>query len=104
MIFVISKVIIGMVLYSKAWRKCDSEDKRGGEAEEYEAPNKFEGRYKSMEAAAIQKMVEYELRDLCFIIDVIVGDNDRKIRAVIKHPSIGYRGQVMKSSKGKLDE
>ena len=42
-----------MVLYSKAYKKCDAADKRREEAEENEFPNKFEGRYKSMEADAI---------------------------------------------------
>ena len=57
-----------------------------------------------MEASAILKMVEDALYNRFFIIDVIVRNDDRKIRAVLKHPSIGVRGQIMKSSKGKLDE
>ena len=73
----IYKGVIGMVLYSKACQKCDATDKRGEEGEEHDCPNNFEGSYKIMEAAAILKMVEYEFCDCCFIIDVIVRDNDR---------------------------
>ena len=36
-----------------------------------------------MEATTILKMVAF--RNLCFIIDVIVSDNDTKILAVINH-------------------
>ena len=57
-----------------------------------------------MEASAILKMVEDALYNRFFIINVIVRDNYITMRAVIKHTSIGVRGQVMKSSKGKLDE
>ena len=57
-----------------------------------------------MEASAILKMVEDALFNHFLIIDVIVSDDDSIMRAVLKHPSIGVRGQVMKSSKGKLDE
>ena len=35
---------------------------------------------------------------------VIVSDDDSPMRAVIKHTSKGDRGQVLKSSKGKLHE
>ena len=34
---------------------------------------------------------------------VIVSDDDRTMRDVLTHPSIGVRGQVIKTSKGKLD-
>ena len=57
-----------------------------------------------MEASDILKMVEDAFYNRFFIIDVIVINNDSTIRAVLKHPSIGVRGQVLKSSKGKLDE
>ena len=50
-----------MFLYSKACQKCDAIYKRGEEAEEHAFPNNFEGSYTIMEAAAILKMVEYEL-------------------------------------------
>ena len=36
-----SKGIIGMVLYYKAFRKCDSAEKRGEESEEHEYPKNF---------------------------------------------------------------
>ena len=36
-----SKGIIGMVIYSKAFRKCDASENRGEEAEEHECPNNF---------------------------------------------------------------
>ena len=57
-----------------------------------------------MEASAILKMVEDAFYNRFFIVDVIVSDDDRKMRAVLKHPLIGVRGQVLKTSKGKLDE
>ena len=57
-----------------------------------------------MEASAILKMVEDALYNKFIIIDVIVRFNDRKIKFVIKHPSKCAQGQVLKSSKGKLDE
>ena len=93
-----------MVLYSKAWRKCDSVEKRGEESEEHECPKKFEGSSKIIEASAILKIVEDAFYNRFFIVDVIVSDSDRTMRAVLKHPSIGARGQVMKTSNGKLDE
>ena len=57
-----------------------------------------------MEASAILKMVEDAFYNRFFIIDVIVSNDDRTMRAVLKHPSKGAQGQVLKSSKGKLDE
>ena len=99
-----SKGIIGMVLYSKAFRKCDAVEKRREEAEEHECPKNFEGSSKSMEASAILKMVEDAFYNRFFIIDVIVSDDDSTMRAVLKHPYKGAQGQVLKSSKGKLHE
>ena len=69
------------------------------EAEEHECPNNFKGSFKSMEDYAILKMVEDAFYNHFFIIDVIVSDNDRTMQAVLKHPSRGARGQVLKSSK-----
>ena len=57
-----------------------------------------------MEASAILKMVEYDFYNQFFIVDFIVCDNGSTIRAVLKHPLIGDRVQVLKTSKGKLDE
>ena len=57
-----------------------------------------------MEASTIFKMVEDTLYNRSFIVYVIVSDNDSTMRAVLKHPLIGVRGQVMKTSKEKLDE
>ena len=57
-----------------------------------------------MEASAILKMVEDELYNRFFIIDVIVSDDDSTMRAVLKNTYIGVRGQVLKSSKVNLDE
>ena len=57
-----------------------------------------------MEASTILKMVEDAFYNRFFIVDVIVSDNDRTLRAVLKHTLIGVRGQVLKTSKGKLDE
>ena len=85
----IKKGIIGMVLYSRACRKCDSAEKKGEEAEEHECPKNFEGSSKSMEASAILNMVEDAYYNCFFIIDVIVSDNDSTMRAVLKYPSIG---------------
>ena len=55
-----------------------------------------------MEASVILKMVEDDFYNGFFIIDVIVSDDERTMRAVLKHPSKGARDQVLKSSKGKL--
>ena len=41
---------------------------------------------------------------MIFIIDVIISDGASTMGAVIKHPSKGDRGQVLKSSIGKLYE
>ena len=91
-----------MVLYSKAYRKCDDAEKRGEEAEEHEFPKKSEGSSKSMEASTILNMVEDAFYNRFFIIDVIVSDDDSTMQDVLKHPSKGARCQVLKSSKGKL--
>ena len=93
-----------MVLYSKACLNCDAADKRGEEAEEHECPKNFEGSSKSMEASVIMKMVEDAFLNRLFVIDIIVSNDDSMMRAVLKHPSKGARGQVLKSSKGKLHE
>ena len=87
-----SKGVIGMVLYSKAFRKCDSAEKRGEEAEEHEYPKNFEGSSKSMEASTILKMVEDAFYNRFFIIDVIFSDNYSTIRTVLKHISKGAQG------------
>ena len=49
-------------------------------------------------------MVEDAFYNCFFTIAVIVSDDDSTMRAVLKHPSKGARGQVLKSSKGKLHE
>ena len=46
-----------MVLYSKAFRKCDAAEKILEEAEEHEFPKIFEVSSKSMKASKIMKMV-----------------------------------------------
>ena len=97
------KVIIGMVLYSKACRKSDSAEKKGEESEEHERPKNFKVSSKSMEASAILKMVEDAYYNRFFIIDVIVSNDYSIVQAVLKHPIIGVRGQILKTSKGKLD-
>ena len=91
-----SKRVTGMFLYCKACRKCDSTEKRGEEAEEHEVPKNFEGSSKSMEASAILKMVEDTFYNRFLIVEVIVSDDDSTMRDVIKHPSIGAQGQVLK--------
>ena len=97
-----SKGVIGMVLYSKACRKFDSAENRREEAEEHECPKNFGGSLKSMENSAILKMLEDAFNNRFFTIDTIVSNNDSTMRAVLKHPSKGARGQVIKSSKWKL--
>ena len=62
------------------------------------------GSSKSMEASEIMKTIEDAFYNQFFIVDVIVSENDSTMRAVLKYPFIGVRGQVLKSSKGKLDE
>ena len=57
-----------------------------------------------MEASAILNMVEDAFYNHFFIIYDVVSDDDSTMLTVLKHPSIGARGQVLKSSKGKLDE
>ena len=57
-----------------------------------------------MEDSTILKMIEDALYNRFFIIGVIVSDDDSTIRSVLKHPSKGAQGQVLKSSKEKLDE
>ena len=54
----ISKGIIGMVLYWKAWQIFDAADKRVEEAETCDHPKNFEGRAKIMEDGAIMKMLD----------------------------------------------
>ena len=77
---------------------------RAEESEKHEFTNNFEGSSKSMETDAILNMVEDAFRHCCFIIVVIVSENDSTMQYVFKHPSRGAQGQVMKSSKGKPDE
>ena len=57
-----------------------------------------------MEDSAILKMVYNALYNRFFIIDAIVSDDDTTMRSVLMHPSIGVRGQVLKTSKGKIEE
>ena len=49
-------------------------------------------------------MVEDAFYNHFFIIEYIVSDDDSTMRAMLKHPSICVRGQVLKTSKGKLHE
>ena len=53
----ISKGIIGVVLYLKAFQNFDAVDKMGEEEKEHEFPNNFEGISKTMDAGVILKMV-----------------------------------------------
>ena len=57
-----------------------------------------------MEASATLKMVEDAFYNRFFIIAITVSDNVSTRQAVRKHPSIGVRGQVLKTPKGKIDE
>ena len=56
-----------------------------------------------MEASDILKMVDDAYYNHFFVIGAIVSYNDSTVRDVIKHSSIGVRGQVLKASKLKLD-
>ena len=49
-------------------------------------------------------MVEDAFCNQFFVVYVMVSDDDSTMQAVIEHPSIGVRGQVLKTPKGKLDE
>ena len=93
-----------MFLYYKACRKCDDAEKRGKESEENEYPKNFEGSSRIMEASAILQIVDDELYNRFLIIYVIISNDESTIQAVLKNPSKGARVQVMKSSKGKIDE
>ena len=57
-----------------------------------------------MEDYAIPKMVEDALYNRFFIIDVIVSKDKSTMQDLLKNTSKGARGQVLKSSKGKLDD
>ena len=57
-----------------------------------------------MEDSTIMKMVEDAFYNHFFIIDFIVSNNDLTMRAVLKHTSIGVRGQYLKPPERKLDE
>ena len=79
-------------------------EKGGEEAEENEGPKNFGGTSKSMKADVVLKILEDTLLHLYFIIYVIVSEYEIKIQDVIKHLLMGARGQLLKSSKGKLDD
>ena len=63
----ISKGVIAMVLYPKAYKQCDDVDKKVGEAKQHEYPNNFERRYKFMEAESIMNMVEDAFQYRCSV-------------------------------------
>ena len=48
-------------------------------------------------------MVEDAYYNRFFIIGVIDSDDNSTMQAMLKHPIFGVRGQVLKTSKGKLD-
>ena len=52
----------------------------------------------------ILNMLENAFHNLCFIIDVIVSDNDSTMIYVINNPSRGALRKVLNLSKGKLDD
>ena len=56
-----------------------------------------------MEASAILNMVEDAFYNRFFINHVTFSDDDSTIQAVLKNPSKGSRGQVLKSPKGNFD-
>ena len=57
-----------------------------------------------MDASAILKMVQDAFYNCFLIIDFIVSNDESTLRYVLKHPYKGAQGQVLKSSKVKLDE
>ena len=57
-----------------------------------------------MEDGAILNMVKDAFCHRCFIIDFVIGNDDSTMWVVLKHPSRGARGQVLKSSQTKIDE
>ena len=57
-----------------------------------------------MEASYILKMVEDEFYNRFFIVAVIIRGNDSTVQSMLKNTSIGVRGQVLNTYKGKLDE
>ena len=57
-----------------------------------------------METDAILKIVEDAFYHFYFIIGVIVSDEDITIQALLKHKPRSFQGQVLNSSKVKLDE
>ena len=57
-----------------------------------------------MDASSILKMVEDALYNCFETIDVIVRNDESTLRSVLKHPYKGAQGQVLKSSKVKIDE
>ena len=69
------------------------------ESEQHDWPKHFEGSFKIMEVDTILEMVENAFQNLCFIIYAIVSDYDSTMWYMIKHQSISYVGQVLKSYK-----
>ena len=57
-----------------------------------------------MEASAILKMLEDAFYNRFFIVDLIVIYGGSTMRSMLNHPLIGVQGQVLKKSKGRLDE
>ena len=49
-----------------------------------------------MEAAEILKMTEDAFQNRCYIIDVIISDDNSTMWSVLKNKSIGARGKFMK--------
>ena len=56
-----------------------------------------------MEDSDILKRVEDKLYNRALIVDVIVNENDSTMQAVLKNTLIFVWGQVLKTSKLKLD-
>ena len=63
------------------------------------AQTNFREALKVLKGDAILNMVEDESCHQCFILDVTVSNDDRKMIAVIKHLSRGAQCQVLKSPK-----
>ena len=83
---VITRRIIGIVVYLKACWRCDAADKRVKNPEERDYPKKFYGSSKIIEAGKITNILEYEFHNCYFIIDIIVTEYDGEMKAVLKHP------------------
>ena len=74
-----------MIFHSKACWKFDDVDKRLEELREHDLPNNFYEISKIMNYDKMPKMIKDASYHRCFIIYVIVSDNDITMKALVKH-------------------